>query len=190
MLKTFIVGIFLGAAAGGSALYFLPLVDQARENSIINVTPNDSNSEVFHANIPTDRIMIGAPGQQTPLPTGLDWPTDDLFAGTRAELFKIRNAKDAVVGVASRMSASDENGNLIEWVLHLPARGSAYFLMQPEAMTGGYRSGELRTGTREFSGLVGQVTEHWVADTTGIEDAPAGRIELRAGLAYITEEEL
>ena len=190
MLKTLIVGIFLGVAAGGSALYFLPLVDQARENSIINVSPNGSNSEVFHANIPTDRIMIGAPGQQTPLPTGLDWPADDLFTGTRAELFKIRNAKDAVVGVASRISASDENGDLIEWVLHLPARGSVYFLMHSEVLEDGFRAGELRTGTREFSGLVGLVTEHWVADTTGIEDAPVGRIELRAGLAYITEEEL
>ncbi len=184
------VGIVFGAAVGGSVLYFVPLIDQERENSIINISPNGGISEVFHANIPTDRIMIGAPGQQTSLPAGLDWPSDALLADTRAELFKIRNAKDAVVGVASRISARDQDGELIEWVLHLPARGSVYFLMHSEATTGGYRSGELRAGTREFSGLTGYVTEHWIADTTGIEDAPAGRIELRSGLSAIAEAQL
>ena len=42
----------------------------------------------------------------------------------------------------------------------------------------GYRVGDLATGTREFRPLTGIVTERWVADTTGYEDAPVGRIEL------------
>ena len=33
-------------------------------------------------------------------------------------------------------------------------------------------------GTREFEPLTGLVTERWVADMSGFEDAPAGRIEL------------
>ena len=179
MFKTFVFGIVLGGAAAAAALHFMPTVDQAREQSLIVVHPNFGNTESFHVNVPMDRIMIGASEQATALPPGLVWPDDELFAGRRTELFKIRNSKDAVVGVASRISANSEtNGDIIEWVLHLPARGSIYVDMQPEALDGGYRIGTLRAGTREFSTLEGQVTERWVADTSGIEDAPAGRIEL------------
>ena len=190
LFKTFISGIFLGVALGVAALYFLPPIDQVREHSIIRVTPNGGNSEVFHANVPTDRIVIGAADQQSPLPAGLDWPSDEVFADSRTELFKIRNSRDAVVGVASRIAASSENGEIIEWVLHLPARGSAYVLMQPELTERGDRVGELRAGTREFSNRIGRVSEKWIADTTGAEDAPAGRIELHSSFVSIAEDVL
>jgi len=180
MFKTFIAGVLLGAAIAGAGLYFIPIVDQARESSLITVTPNIGNEEVFHANIPTDRIMIGAPGQATPLPAGLKWPDDALFADARAELFKIRNAKNVVIGVASRIAASNKTGDLVEWVLHLPARGSVYLLMQAALPDDGIRVGVLRTGTQEFANLHGQVSEQWIADTSGADDAPAGRIELRS----------
>ena len=179
MFKTFIIGIILGAAATAGILYSVPVVDLKREPSLIVVHPNLGNTESFHINVPMDRILIGAPAQAVPLPPGLDWPEDEQFAGFRAELFKIRNAKDAVVGVASRISGNSAgSGQVVEWVLHLPARGSIYAVVAPEPMEGGYRVGELRAGTREFSNLNGQVTERWVENKTGFEDAPAGRIEL------------
>lgn len=179
MIKTFIAGLLLGLAGAGALLFYTPVVNQAREQSLIVVHPNHGNTETFHVNIPTDRIMIGAPDQAEPLPPGLDWPADEKFAAARAELFKLRNSKDAVVGVASRMAASDEvAGGVIEWVFHLPARGSAYVLMDSQPADEGYRIGDLLTGTHEFEPLTGIVTERWVADTTGFEDAPAGRIEL------------
>lgn len=133
--------------------------------------------------------MVGAAGQQTPLPAGLEWPGDELLANSRIELFKIRNSHDAVVGVASRIAASDENGNLIEWVLHLPARGSAYVLMRPELTERDDRVGELRAGTHEFADLVGQISEKWIADTSGADDAPAGRIELQTRFVSIVVAE-
>lgn len=176
----------LGIAATGAALYFIPAVDQFREQSLIVVQANLGNTESFHVNIPMDRIMIGSPSQGKPLPAGLKWPDDEQFADTRAELFKIRNGQDAVVGVASRIAASHEDsGDIIEWVLHLPARGSAYIGLRPEVAAGGYRSGELTAGTREFASLRGQVTERWVADESGIDDAPAGRIEIITALVGI-----
>lgn len=187
MFKTFVFGILLGVAAAAAILYVMPVVDQEREQSLIVVHPNHGNTELFHVNVPMDRILIGAQGQARPEPAGLDWPTDEQFAGLRTELFKIRNAKDVVVGVASRISSnSEQRENIIEWVLHLPARGSLYVAMQPDALEGGYRIGKLRAGTREFSALEGQVTERWVADTSGLEGAPAGRIELIA--AFVTRE--
>lgn len=191
MFKTFIAGIVLGVAAAAAALYYFPAVNQSREQSLITVHPNDGNTESFHVNIPMDRVMTGAPSQKEPLPVGLKWPVDPLFSDTRAELFKIRNSKDAVVGVASRIAANDvSSGDIVEWVLHLPARGSAYVIMQVEPLEDGYRTGNLKAGTREFAPLVGRVTEHWVADTSGDEDAPAGRIELTtAFVAREVEEE-
>jgi len=189
VFKTFIAGIFLGAAAAGGALYFIPVVDQVREYSMISVLPNGGTSEIFHANIPTDRIMIGTPNQPTPLPAGLNWPDDELFAHTRTELFKIRDSKDVVIGVASRIAASEEYGDLVEWTLHLPARGSAYVLLRPEQPADGVRVGDLRAGTQEFADLVGQFSERWIADTTGADEAPAGRLELQSRFVSVVVEQ-
>ena len=122
--------------------------------------------------------MIGAPSQQEPVPPGLIWPSDELLANVRTELFKIRNSRDTVVGVAVRNAAEVDTTDLIDWVLHLPARGSVYVNMSPDAMEGGYRIGKFRTGTREFGALAGTMTESWIVDTSGEEDAPDGRIEL------------
>lgn len=191
MFKTFISGIVLGIVAVGATLYFVPTVDQFREQSMIVVQPNQGNTEVFHVNVPMDRILVGVPGQENPVPAGLEWPEDALLAQTRAEMFKIRNGKDAVVGVASRIAASnDDSGDVIEWVLHLPARGSAYVLMQPLAAEDGYRAGTMVAGTREFASLHGPVTERWIANTNGGEGTSAGRIEFSTALfAREVEEE-
>lgn len=190
MLKTFIIGIVLGIAAAAGALYAYPAVDQHREASIVKVAANGGNIESFHVNVPMDRIMASAPGQIETLPPGTEWPTDEKLLGVRVELFKVRNAKDIVIGVASRTSAKDADDDVIEWVLHLPARGSVYVTLQAEALEGGYRRGAMRAGSREFAPLKGFMTERWVADTSGDIDAPSGRIELRANYVgqHLAEE--
>lgn len=178
MLKTFIAGIVIGAATVAAALYLTPVVDVAREASVVSVTPNGGNSETFHVNLPADRVMIGAPGRREPLPNGLDWPEDPIFRSAQAEIFKLRNSRDAVVGIASRITVSDPAaGEVLEWVLHLPARGSLYVTMSPSAASGGGRTGDMRAGTREFRDLVGSVRERWVpnASSSGNDN---GRIEL------------
>jgi len=179
-LKTFLLGIVLGLAAAAGALYAIPAVDQEREASIVTVSPNGGNAEVFHINIPMDRIMVGAPGQDVAVPPGLDWPADEILAGVRAELFKIRNARDIVVGVAVRAAVESDSGNVIDWVLHLPARGSLFVNMELAPRDGGYRTGEIRSGSREFGQFSGFMTERWVINKSSEEDAPAGRIELQA----------
>lgn len=179
MFKTFIAGIVLGLAGAGLSLVYVPVVDQAREQSLILVHPNHGNTETFHVNVPTDRILVGAPDEFESVPPGLDWPLDQKFTGVRTELFKLRNSKDVVIGVASRIAASDDvAGEVTEWVLHLPARGSAYIVMESQPAEEGYRIGDLHAGTREFKPLIGIATERWVPDISGLDDAPAGRIEL------------
>jgi len=169
----------IGIAGCGALLYFVPAVDQYREASMITVSPNGGNNEEFHINVPIDRILIGVPGRQNPLPPGLEWPDKGSLAGVGVELFKIRNRKDAVVGVASRLAANDaRTGEVIEWALHLPARGSMFVTMQADTAEGGSRTGSLRAGTHEFKYLKGRLTERWVSDVTDDDDALAGRIEL------------
>lgn len=186
MIKTFIIGILLGVAAAAGALYAVPAVDQFREASIITVAPNGGNSEIFHINVPIDRVMAGGPDQAV-LPPGLEWPDDDILGGVSTEIFKIRNARDSVIGVAARTAARDGEAPTLDWIIHLPARGSIYVNMNPVAEQGGYRIGKIRAGSRELGGMTGVVTERWVSDTSGEEDAPAGRIELSA--LYVAKQQ-
>lgn len=180
LLKTFFLGIVLGLVAAAVALYAIPAVDQEREASIVTVSPNGGNAEMFHVNIPMDRVMVGAPEQVVSVPPGLAWPADEIMSGVRAELFKIRNARDTVVGVAVRTAAQNNGQDVIDWVLHLPARGSLFVNMEIAPREGGYRLGQIRSGSREFGQFSGVMTERWVVNKTAEEDAPTGRIELQA----------
>ncbi len=186
MFKTFIAGLILGIVMVTGALYALPVVDQHRETSIISVQPNGGNVERFHISVPMDRILIGAADNAQPVPPGLEWP--ESLADMNAELFKIRNERDAVVGVASRVAAADDRGALIEWVLHLPARGSAYVTMNSQPEPDGYRGGTLRHGTREFATLTGVMTERWSAADVAAEETAQGRIELE--IAFVSVEDV
>ncbi len=183
LLKFFIFGILLGIGVSAGALYALPAVDQHREVSVISVAPNGGNRESFHINIPMDRIMAGTAGQVSGIPDGIKWPQDDILSGVGVELFKVRNEHDVVIGVAARTVAAEQDLDVIDWVVHLPARGSLFINMDSAAQEDGYRAGRLRSGSQEFSSFVGSVLEHWIADTAGEEDAPAGRIDLLATYA-------
>lgn len=179
MIKTFIIGIVVGLLVTLGGVYLMPAVDVTREASIVAVTPNGINAEAFHVNVPSDRIMIGTRDSREPLPTGMQWPEDELFADARAEVFKLRNSRNAVVGVATRFAIDDPAaGEVLEWVLHLPARGSLYVTMRPSPLGGGGRVGTMRAGTREFESLAGEMRESWHAETSRNNGADRGRIEL------------
>jgi len=180
LLKTFFVGILLGVAAAAGALHMIPAVDQFREVSIVVVAPNGGNSEAFHINIPVDRVMVGAAGKDSDVPLGLTWPKDSVFENISTEIFKIRNAKNAVVGVAARTVAKEGDTDLTDWVIHLPARGSLFVNMESQAQDGHPRIGKLRTGSREFGDLTGFVAESWVSSASAEDGVPQGRIELLA----------
>jgi len=60
----------------------------------------------------------------------------------QAEIFKVRDRNNVVIGVASRLaSASEQTGPFIEWVLHLPARGTVYLQMDLAPSADGHRNG-------------------------------------------------
>lgn len=187
LFKTFLIGIVLGVGIAAGTLYALPVVDQQREASIVAVAPNGGTLESFHINIPMDRVMTGTRAEGNPVPPGLEWPAGPAFSNVRTEMFKIRNARDSVVGVGVRTAARHGDENVIDWLLHLPARGSLFVSMEPAPRDGGVRIGTVVSGTREFAELRGSLGERWVAIDSDEEDAPIGRIELRT--SYVGQPE-
>jgi len=181
LIKTFILGVILGLGLAAAALYFVPAVDQGRERSIISVQANGGNREVFHVNLPGDRILVGRSGEQQTFPAGIVWPDSDLLADTQAELFKVRNDAERVVGVASRIAAGGDRP-FIEWALHMPARGTMYALFDSAPTDSGVRMGSLRTGTREFEELRGGIVERYVTDIADGDESMTARLELVTAL--------
>lgn len=182
LFKTFVFGIILGLLGTGALSYFVPVVDIHRERSIIEVQPNGGNVEEFRINLPRDRIMVGLAGSAGSLPAGLDWPGAEQLGDTQAELFKVRNRDNTVIGVASRLANSvDSTGPFIEWALHFPARGTLYAQMDLAPSVEGFRPGVMRAGTRDFLDLSGTIRERFIAGEEGDSDAQ-GRIELHARL--------
>ncbi len=181
MFKFFSIGLVLGLIAAAGLLYVVPAVDQVRERSIILVQANGGNIESLHVNLPIDRVLAGRADLENPVPRGLDWPDNDFLAGTQTELFKIRNADDKVVGVASRIVGGGDQP-FIEWAVHLPARGTLYLVLAGAANESGVRVGSLRSGTREFALMSGVVTERYVAADEITDDGVSGRLELTTSL--------
>jgi len=176
LFRTFIIGLVLGILVAAGALYALPVVDQQRESSLVSVAANGGNVETFHVNIPADRIVVRSPGQVQTVPTRLQWPEDEKLQPIGVELYKIRNERDAVIGVASRTAAAGATAS--DWLIHFPARGSQLVSVQTIPLPGGVRRGDLRAGSREFRKRSGSVAVRWVPDESADQASPSGRIEL------------
>jgi hypothetical protein len=169
----------LGLIGAGAVTYSVQVVDIHREASHITVAPNGGNVETFRVDLPRDRILVGLAGEENALPAELVWPSDPLFGDLQAEMFKVRNRNDDVIGVASRLaSASEATGPFIEWALHLPARGTIYLQMGVAPSAEGYRNGRLTAGTREFESMSGSVREQFISGIDDEELNVEGRIEL------------
>jgi len=189
LFRTFLVGVFLGLLGAGALTYFAPAVDLHRQASLNSVQPNGGNTETFRINLPRDRILVGLPGADNTIPAGMSWPSEEEFGNFQAEMFKIRDRNDVVIGVASRLaSAAEGQESFIEWTLHLPARGTMYVQMDLDPSVDGYRSGVLLTGTRDFESLSGSVREQFVADVEDDDFDTQGRIELMTALVLPLEE--
>lgn len=152
---------------------------------------NGGNVELFHVNLPGDRIFSGNAGSGRQFPEGLEWPVAELPANARIELFKVRNSNDVVVGVASRVSGPVLNSApIVEWSLHLPARGTLYASLGPSVDGASSRRGVLRAGTREFAQLAGRVDESYssAAGAGDASDSSEGRINLVTSLVGVRFE--
>ena len=175
VLRIFIIGVFLGVAAAWGVFHEYQPVQIHRESSVLKVIPNGSVQEVFHISLPRDLILAGSPGQVMPEET--DWQQTEFLGNLQVNLFKIRNHNDRVVGLASRLaSPGDTGGRFTEWMVHLPARGTLYAVMDANRSAEGLRQGHLQAGTREFSSRSGSIIEKF-SSMQG-EDEPESVIEL------------
>jgi len=176
LFKTFIIGLVLGVLAAAGALYAFPVVDQQREHSLVSVATNGSNIESYHIEVPADRILVRQPGQESLFPDLLDWPAADVLQPIGVELYKIRNERGVVIGVASH--SSEAGATSTDWLLHIPARGSQLISVQTQATQNGANRGDLRAGSREFAQRRGSVAVRWVPDDSADQGVVAGRIEM------------
>jgi hypothetical protein len=181
LFKTFITGVVLGVLAVVGALFAFPVVDQQRELSLVSVATNGGNIESYYINVPDDRILARQPGQDTLLPDTLEWPAADILQPIGVALYKIRNERGVVIGVAAQ--TFETGSNFADWLLHLPARGSQLISVQTQPTPSGTRRGDLRAGSREFAMRRGSVAVRWVPDTSADQtvasgDNVKGRIEM------------
>lgn len=175
MFRIFLIGIVLGLASAGGLFHLYKPVTIHRENSVLTAIPNGSVEEVFHVTLPRDLIFAGSPTQV--IPAGSSWSEAGFLGDLRVNLFKVRNENDRVVGLASRFSGrGDDNENFTEWLVHLPARGSLYAVMDGPRSAEGIRSGHLQNGTREFTSRGGSIVEKFSNEKT--DDEPKTIIEL------------
>jgi hypothetical protein len=190
LIKTFLIATILGGLGAGALTWYVPAVDLHRERSMISVQPNGGNVEEFHINLPRDRIMVGLPNPDAAIPAALEWPGQDALGDLQAEIFKIRDSNNVVVGVGSRLaSASEATGMFIEWALHFPARGTMYVKMEVTPSADGYRNGTLVSGTRDFVELKGSVREQFIAEVEGSDDVQS-RIRLETAVVGPLGEEI
>lgn len=190
MIKTFVGGIILGVLGAVALSHFVPAVDLHRERSLISVQANGGNSEVFRINLPRDRVLVGLAGADNSIPAGLKWPDEAALGDFQAEIFKVRDRNNVIIGVASRLASStEETGSFIEWTLHLPARGTLYAQMELIPTEDGYRNGTMRAGTRDFETLSGSVREHFIAEVEDQDYDVESRIELVAALVGPRQED-
>lgn len=170
MFKTFILGLILGLLAAGGLVYVAPTVNLERERSIMTVNPNGGVQERFYANLPGDRIMASVDSGEKTFPAELLWPNYLDIGDAQAELFKLRNDNDRVVGVASRIKTGGADAK-VEWAVHMPARGTLYALMDGVPDDSGTRFGRMRAGSREFATRAGSVYEQYDATRGEYEDS-------------------
>jgi hypothetical protein len=134
--RTFYSWVLAGAVAVLLAAAFMPLPQNERHRSTINVVRDGGREEVFVIQWPQDRL--DPPRSRDGLVTGTGSAL--LAAGTAvasAELFRLRDVGGNVIGLASRGTSSRTTGDgqLVQgsdWTLFVPSRGTL-FLTQVNA---------------------------------------------------------
>ncbi len=148
--------------------YFYPLPDNAVIRSATESIPNGGRKEDFYINLELDRI---APAQEVRV---AGFPVREISSRgnqvIRAEVFKLRNSRREVIGLASRMTglAPDVLGEpevVVNWLLMIPGRGGL-MLSQGDMPAAGllpdgipFKQGLFVSGDGVFADLVGSYAE-------------------------------
>ncbi len=145
MKRIFVMSFLAGLLVVALATTFWPLPAHLRYRSQITVPPDGGRQEEFIIRWPEDRIRLPAE-DRSGLPAtaavgaavGAAVLEDSAGRRASAELFRLRDADDNVIGVASRLAGTggaiaDPGRSASNWVLLIPSRG-ALFLAQTDVL--------------------------------------------------------
>jgi hypothetical protein len=148
MKRLFVIAFVAGLLAVALAANFWPLPQHLRYRSITSVPADGGRQEEFVIHWPEDRIA--RPGQNAsglPAAAAVGAAVLEDSAGRRvsAELFRLRDTEDNVIGVAGRLAGTggaiaDAGRSASNWLLVIPSRG-ALFLAQSDAQDTTVREG-------------------------------------------------
>lgn len=145
-----IIGFLAGIGSVAAVAYTTPFLEQQRIHSETRVVPNGGRLEKFEIRVEQD-LLSNTPGllsESTLFPASANWFPERAPFGGDVQVFRLRNVNSQVVGTGIRHREAE----LIEWVLHLPARGT----MVLQGTNGeSLESGVLALGLREFENLDG-----------------------------------
>ena len=122
MRALIIIGFLAGIGSVAAVAYTTPFLEQQRIHSETRVVPNGGRLEKFEIRVEQD-LLSNTPGllsESTLFPASANWFPERAPFGGDVQVFRLRNVNNQVVGTGIRHREAD----LIEWVLHLPARGT------------------------------------------------------------------
>jgi len=140
MKRLFIVAFFAGllVVALTTALWRLP--EPLRYPSLISVAPDGGRQEDFMIRWPEDRISRpgeARSGLHAAAVVGAAVLEDTAGRRASAEVFRLRDAEDNIIGVAGRLAGTggaiaDPGRSASNWLIVIPSRGAMY-LTQTDA---------------------------------------------------------
>lgn len=154
MKRLFVIAFVAGFLAVALAATFWPLPQHLRYRSITTVPADGGRQEEFVVHWPEDRIA--RPGEnRSGLPAaaaaGAAVLEDSAGRRVSAELFRLRDTEDNVIGVAGRLAGTggaiaDTGRSASNWLLVIPGRG-ALFLAQSDVQDTTLREGMAAEGS-------------------------------------------
>lgn len=150
MRALIILGFLTGIGSVAALAYSTPFLEHERVSSQTRVVTNGGRQERFEIRVNQDLLsrLPGSASAVESVPQFAPWaPELAPFTGD-AEVYRLRNESGVVIGTAIRKRESSD----VEWVLHLPARGTMVLTGLGVELA---ETGEMALGIGEFSDLYG-----------------------------------
>lgn len=173
MKRLFFIAFVAGLLVVVLAAAFWPLPTHLRFRALTSVPPDGGRQEEFVIHWPEDRIARPS-DRAAEAPAGAAGAAvleDSAGRRVSAELFRLRDTEDNVIGVAGRLAATggalaDPGRSVTNWLLVIPGRG-ALFLAQSDVQD---------TTARQELGAAGPVVQPPASAARFWTDRPRVRI--------------
>lgn len=146
-LLSFVVAVALSATVGP--------INHEYTSSVTRVTV-EGRLETFQIRLPDDRIVMTATAEAsgTSFPEGLSLPYAKTEAAMALDVYRLRDANDKVIGLASRLAGEASE----DWMIFIAARGAMYLSARERLIDDSGHDvvrGEILDGSRLMKGQTG-----------------------------------